>query len=253
MLAVSLFALFAACSSSDSDDDNGDGGDGDTPSAEQSPTDGGDGGDGDGGDGDGNGDGDGGDGDISQLAAQWAESEGLIAYEYTTAAGGQETSGAMTLFWQPPNWRIDYDAGDGSTSTNMLVDGVTYVCGGDSCISYDSPDAAPVPFPFFSLFMDPEGIGSDIAGSFGGVDFDTSSETIAGQSAECFTSSVEAGGAGTEAEYCWGEDGGQLLRLRTETNVGGQSSSYTLEATEVGDVSAADFEPPYPVTTIPGT
>jgi hypothetical protein len=248
LLAISLFAAFAACSSSDKKDKTPTSGD-QTPSSQQSPSAQGSPSDGGGG-GDGGGDAS---ADISQLAEEWANSQGVIAYEYTTTAAGQETTGAMTLYWQPPNWRFDYDAGDGTTSTTMLVDGKSYVCGGDACIAYPSPDAVPPPFAFFGLFTDPEGIGSDIASSFAGVDFDTSSETIAGQSGKCFKASADISGSSSDNEWCWAEDGGVLLRLRTESTVGGQTSGYKLEAVDVGEVSADDFQPPYPVTDIPGT
>ena len=78
-----------------------------------------------------------------------------------------------------------------------------------------------------------------------GVEIDTFQETIAGESADCFSVSGSFEGESGDAEWCFTDDGILLRFAGTFADEG----EFRLDATAVSrDVSDADFEPPYPVT-----
>lgn len=246
LMLIGLLVLAAACNGN-----GGDGDDSDTREAGETPADmadGGDEGDGDAdGDQDGEADGeaDGSGSALEDYFGEWAETEGQISYEYTSEGGGTSDSGTFTLYWMPPSWR--WDGGD-DDSQSIIISTASdyYLCSEDSCLSYGSLGEIPPPVPFFGLFTDPGAVETSFGGALG-VDLDTSDETIAGVSASCFSASSEAGGEAAGGEWCWADENGLLLRVRAVSTSGGEEYSYEFEATEVGDVSAGDFEPPYPV------
>jgi hypothetical protein len=130
----------------------------------------------------------------------------------------------------------------------MVRDGMAYICASDVCQSFPSADALAPPVPFFGLFQDPNAFESTFASSIAGVNLETRDETIAGQSARCFSASGSAGADFGEGEWCWSTEGGLMLRVRA-TSAG---STYEIEATGVEDVSEGDLDPPYPTQEIPG-
>jgi hypothetical protein len=258
---LTLFAVAAACSSGD---DNGDGdSDGDsTPTATASPD-----GDGDGdGNGDGNGDGDGGDSDdlsaiLSDLGADFANSSGKVTYDFAASDGGTDstdlTDGEMTLYWRPPDWRMDMDISDPVDgeiqSTFIVTEDASYICSAaDSdgfCFSSDLIGDSDIPIPFLGFLTEPEGVSDIIALELADadVDIEESSETIAGVSADCFSVSGTVDDETADAEYCFSDNG---LLLRIAFSGDDASGTFSLEATDSGDVSDSDFEPPYDVTDL---
>jgi hypothetical protein len=237
LFAAALIASFLllACNGG-GDDDDGDNGDA-APTATEEAADG---------------DGDGETGDASQeiqeLAGQWAERDIKIAYNFSSTAAGTTSSGTMTLYWKPPDWRMDFDL-DGSTGTIISAGGTSYFCsesGGEGqCL--ESPVESAAPIPFLSSFTDPGEFNSLVTGTFSGVDVDRSERTIAGQDARCYSVSSDIAGAEGDSEYCFSEDGVVLLISFS----GGATGDFSLEATSVeGEVADADLEPPYEVLDI---
>ncbi len=191
-------------------------------------------------------------GDVSEelqsLAGEWGKKSVKVAYDFTTTTAGQSSTGAMTLYWKPPDsWRMDFDS-EGTTGILISSGGKSYLCsesdGGGQCL--ESPAGQAAPFPFLSAFTDPGALQDLVGEAITGVDVERSERTIAGQAARCF--SISGAAAGGSAEYCFSEDGIMLL-LRS----GASGSEFVLEATSVeGEVTEADLQPPYPIMEIPG-
>lgn len=179
-------------------------------------------------------------GALQNFADEFGQQEMHVTYEFTSSIDG--SSGSFVIYWQPPdNWRVDIISDEGEASIIQNADG-TYLCtpdAGGSCLA--SPVAAgTMPVPFLSAFTNPDEFDSFIGSNFQGVNLHSSSDTIAGVSATCYSGSAE-GGTG---EVCFA-DNGILLRIRASDPVDGD---FTFEATEVSDqVSDSDLEPPYPI------
>ncbi|MEX0800178.1 MAG: hypothetical protein WD379_03055 [Dehalococcoidia bacterium] len=250
LLVIALFAFAVACKDDKKKDDRDTPDTGDTPSAEET-ADGGDGG-GDGGD---EGDGADGDGlsDLERLAGDFEAITGSVTYSFTTEdASGSTTESEWTIIQRPPDYR--YEFGDPSNpdagkSIIIATGGDTYICtdlpaGDDLC--FKSAGSQDTTAPLSSFFGAPE-LVLGAASSADGVDVEQ--RTIAGIDANCYTVSADVAGEGNTYEACFSDDG---LFLFSQTVSGGISS--TIEATAASsDVSDADFEPPFPVTEIPGT
>lgn len=231
-------AAFVACGG-DSDDDNSD-----NPTAEQTTDDNGqptsDGSSSEGGNTN---------EELQNLAAGMADHEGKIAYDFTSTGGGADSGGSFTLYWKPPDsWRLDIDV-EGQVATMIEKEGTTYICsedgsGGGSCFA--SPTALPL--PFLTYFTDPSTLASLVDTEVGGVDFEESSDSIAGQDVTCYSAEGTVEGETGNAEYCFNDDG---LLLRTHGESAGVT--FSLEATNVEDsVSDADLDLPYEIVDIPG-
>lgn len=236
VLLFSLFAIAAACSSGD--------GSNDTPAVGESPSagdmvdgedDGAEDGDADSGAGD----------DLTALFDAWFHTQAKIAYDYTTTGGVVNDSGVLTLYWLPPDWRMDVTVGASQQSFIQAGD-TFYLCSEGVCQSFSGLGEIPPPVPFVGLFTSPDALTTSFASAFTGVNYDTSSDTIAGQSAECFSASGLAGGASGGGEWCWSENG-LLLRARSTSSGASGDIDFVLEATSVEDISADDLEPPFPV------
>jgi hypothetical protein len=224
--------LVAACSSSDDDDEDDDGGD-NTPAATEST-----------------------DGDetpdasdeedaaslLESLTGESGEVVAKVAYDFTTTTNGTASTSSMTIYSRPGESRTDIvDTDSGETTSFISTADATYLCTGEQCIGYPAGGGVN-PVPFVSQYANPSAI-TQLVASYRGVDIDQSEEEIAGLDATCF--SVAQGG--TTVSWCYGDEG-LLLRSATESATG----SFVMEATEVDlEISDEDFEPPYPVTTIP--
>jgi hypothetical protein len=258
MLAA-LALMTAACGDSGGDGD-GSGDDTTTSSGANGNDD--DGGDGEGGDGEGadeggedSGDGEGGnDGDdsdsedgggesdapeFSEISSDWEDVEATITYELKTVVEGEPTTWTITHYNLPPNSRTDLDA-DGELTSFIRQDGVSYICTNKQCLSYPGADALN-PIPFFSISAAPEAL--ELYSTVAGFDSDSGEDEIAGLSARCYSVDQE----GNEIGWCFSDEG-ILLRSFSEADDG----EFEMRAIEVSnDASASDFEPPYPVATLP--
>jgi hypothetical protein len=202
------------------------------------------------------------DGDaIDQLLAlgqQWATTTGRITYSITSTGGAApDTPSEITLYWRPPSsWRMDMTADAGSTVLIATPEGA-YLCGegmgalgggtdaGSACLQLPADQVAGSN-PFASLIGDPEALRTTLRASIGEAEVTTSTRTIAGIDATCFTATGTPQG---DAEWCFSDNG---LLLYAAGAAAGDGSAGTMEATEVSDeVSDADFEPPYEVVSIP--
>jgi hypothetical protein len=262
LLAGLALVAFAACGGGDDDDDstntptatsessgNGDDGGDDGDDGDATATDEPDGGD----DGD---DDDGGDGgsdnplaDIQNLTGDLDQVTGRVTYEVLDSDGDTST---MTFYSAPGKSRFDQGEGDDATSYITTEDS-TYICtvSESSCLQYPGGGAgAGLGFGLATFFTGDTIAAYAAIAAAAGVDIDTSNESYAGIDAECFSWSDDGeDGIGT-GKMCFGGDNGILL---FEEFVDDGVTTTRFEATEVSeDVSDSDFEPPYPVMTIPG-
>ena len=179
-------------------------------------------------------------GELTKLAEQWQSTSAKVSYQYSS---GTASNGTFTLFWMPPSSSRFDITNNGQTSTMISVTGASYVCASSACIKEPASTGAAA-LPFFSFFSSPTALSQSFA-ALNGVQIQKSSQTIAGENSECFTVSASAQGAG---EYCFTSNG-VITLLKGSSG----TSSYTMQATAIStSVSAADFQPPYPVTSIPG-
>ena len=246
--AIALLGLVAAAACGD--DDGGDDGGGD-PAATMDDFDGDDGGD------DGEGDGDGGSDSLAELAAFGGDYEsytGKVTYDISdfdtgdgAGLGGVST---MTIYQKGGSSRLDISSPDGDIIFINTAD-ASYLCsGGADCLKYSADDeTAGAAVSVFSALFSDESINQMIGDIPNGLDFDATSETIAGLDATCFktTGDLDPTEAGDEtSEFCF-SDGGLMLRLAFGS--GGLSSSFEASSASE-DVPDSDFDPPFPVTDL---
>jgi len=184
--------------------------------------------------------------ELLALGTQWQKTVAKVSYDITNTSGGTTDKGSITLYRHPPDWRMDISSSQGG---EIMIGSASalYYCsaqsGANQCLSYD-PSQYDVSAPL-DLF-DPNATATNLSGE----DVGRSEQTIAGESATCFsiTSTVEE--STTKNEWCFASDG--VLLEYTETWDDPDSGySYTLEATSANrNVTDADFDfqPPYPVT-----
>ena len=235
--AIALLGLVAtACTS---DDDGGDDGDSGDPIATT-------GDDGDGGNGEGDGD------SLANLAAFGGDYDsftGKVTYDTTNFLGDGSGLSSMTIYQKDGSSRFDISSADGEIIFISAPD-ATYLCTENQCLKYSADDeTASASVDAFSGIFSADAITAGINEIPDGVDFDVTSETIAGVDATCFRYSgdLDPNQAGDESgEFCF-SDGGLLLRLAFE----GADESISFEATSASeDVSDSDFDPPFPVTDL---
>ncbi len=187
-------------------------------------------------------------GELQALSERWASTTGNVSYDFSTSSAGTTDSGSMTLYWKPPDWRMDLSTSGEGEVIMIATKGKTYFCSEGSCFSIDSPDSplAP-PLPFLGDFTEPGAISDSIAQEFAGVEIKKTTANIAGRAAGCYSTSSSVTGQEGQAEWCFGIDG---LLLRFASSGGG--AEFRLEATEAErEVSDSDFEPPFDVVEIP--
>ncbi|MCI0839900.1 MAG: hypothetical protein J4O00_09765 [Chloroflexi bacterium] len=240
--AIALLGLVAAAACND--DDGGDDGSGD-PAATMDDFDGGEGDDGNG---------DGGGDSLAELAAFGGDYDsytGKVTYDITdfSTGDGAGLTGvtSMTIYQKNGSSRLDISNSDDDIIFISTPD-ASYLCsGGSDCLKYAADDElAGAAVSIFSGLFSADSINRSIDDIPAGLDFDVTSETIAGLDATCFkaTGDLDPGQAGDESsEFCF-SDGGLLLRLAFE----GADQSSIFEATSASeDVLDSDFDPPYPV------
>lgn len=244
LVALSVLALlaFAACGGGDDDDDGGDSG-GDTSPTATRTTDGGD----DGGDDNGNGSDDP-FADLDELTSDLDTVTGKISYRITDT-DGQESN--FTVYSDGTNTRYDTTDDDGAVTTFITTADTSISCDSSSetCFSFGGGSSGGGGLNLFAAFLSSDSVGVYVAAAkAAGVDVDTSSESHGGVDAQCFswTDDVEDSGTG---KLCFAKNTG-IMVYQEFTDADG---TFKLEVLEYSnDVSDSDFEPPYPVTTIPG-
>jgi len=184
--------------------------------------------------------------DLSDLAAEYSNFTGVVKYE-TSGFGDSFTS--MTIYKDKGRSRVDYEGADGSGSFITNADG-SFACAENQCIKYPAGQGLD-PTAAFTTFISAETIEKSYGDIPEGVDVKKSSRQIAGTDTTCYTYSgnIDETEAGDESgEICFAESG-LLLKLEFNSASGGGAFN-AVEASQ--DVSEADFEPPFPVTEIPG-
>jgi outer membrane lipoprotein-sorting protein len=191
-------------------------------------------------------------GDIaSQLAALGNDIETVTAkvtYTDTSSSGDQTT---LTIYSKSPNSRYDTVDSDGSSSAYISTPDVTYICSSSadqadqSCFSSPGTGTGSAGLGLFGGFFSPAIVQAMAAAAqAAGIDINKTNETIAGTDATCF----EGTESGSTDKFCF-SDSGILLETQT-TDSSGTSGMVATAVSE--DVSDSDFQPPYPVSTLPG-
>ena len=182
---------------------------------------------------------------LKDLGGQWAKSSGKVTYDMTTKTGqGSQTSTAV-MYWAPSRFRMDLETDLGGTKTKMALISTsdkTYICipaPTQLCmVSEGASGAASLGLPELTDAAAVEKAVNDFAGS-GGID--TSSQKIAGKDASCFSAKT--------GKWCFSSDG---LLLLANVNDASGNVTFSLQAREVGKLSDDDFNPPYPISQLPG-
>ena len=179
----------------------------------------------------------------------------------STDTKGATTGGKMVLYSKPPKNRTDFNTTENGQATNVIVISTPdkdYFCtaagaaGGNVCVASapSTSNQLTAGLGLFSAFSDPEAIKSEIDKLGSGVKIETSSKKIAGVSGNCFSASGDLGsGEQGKGEFCFA-DNGLLLSVMSESSK--DSTKFSLVASETGNVSDKDFDPPYPVTDLGG-
>lgn len=230
VLVLAIVLIIALCSSGGDDDDQSAAG---SPTATQSPQDGG--------------------GSevtptptakedtaaaLADLSRAYEGVSARVTYDFTGISVGANTTGTMTIYADPPNARTDHlNTSTGETTSFIQRGDQSFVCTSGQCFAYPA-GAAVNPIPFVSQYAEPVAINR-IAAASAGIDLQTTEEEIAGFQARCFHVTNE----GTEITWCFSDDGLLLLGASRSAD-----AEFEMRATQVNrNVSAADFEPPFPV------
>jgi hypothetical protein len=187
--------------------------------------------------------------DLSQLQSlggNLKQAKGKVTYDSTnTKSDGTVTTSSFTIYSDPPNSRFDVsNATSGSTSFIETPSG-SYSCSASTqkCIGFSTTSSTGL--GLLSGLFTPDVINSYIS-KLTGVSISKSSDTIAGVSATCYSWQSAQTSVATSGKVCFSGDGLMLSVDSTDTT----GSKTSLKATAVStSVSAADYQPPYPVTT----
>jgi outer membrane lipoprotein-sorting protein len=186
--------------------------------------------------------------ELQALGNEWAQTVAKVGYDLTVTSGGTSDVSSLTLYRQPPDWRLDISSSSQGDEILIATGGDTlYDCsaqsGENQCLFYD---ASQVDIPGLLGIFDPSATANSVAGE----NVDRSEQTISGEAATCFSVTSTSGGTTSNSEWCFASDG-ILLRL-VATSDDPSTGDLTIETTGVNrDVTEADFDfqPPYPVTT----
>lgn len=174
-------------------------------------------------------------GDIKQVT-------GKVTYTDTSSSGSTST---ITFYSKPPNSRYDTLDSDGSTSSYIQTPQTTYICtsSDQSCLATAGTGSTGLGLLsglFSSTYIDALAVAAQV----GGVSINKSNETIAGTNATCYSGLS----SGSTDKFCFSDSG---VLLETQTTDASGSISGLMATAYSSDVSDSDFQPPYPVSTIP--
>jgi hypothetical protein len=187
----------------------------------------------------------GGDSDLSALAADYGDFEGIVKYE--TTGFGDDSFTTMTIYRADGKSRVDYEGAGGSGTFLTNAEG-SFACTENQCLKVPTAEGAD-PTALLTAFINPETIASTYGDLPDGVNVEESSEEIAGLDATCYEYSgdLDEEEAGDETGQVCFSDSGILLRLDFTGSAGGGK----FEAVEAEDGTAdADFDPPYDVVDL---
>jgi outer membrane lipoprotein-sorting protein len=185
---------------------------------------------------------------LQALGGDIKQATGKVTYTDTSSSGSTST---VTFYSKPPNSRYDSTDADGSSTAYIETPETTYVCTSDAthvdqtCIAEPGSGTGSTGLGLFGGLFSSSYIEVLVAAAqVGGVSINKSNETIAGTNATCYSGLS----SGSTEKFCF-SDSGVLLETLT-TDASGSTSGLTATAFS-SDVSDSDFQPPYPVTTIP--
>jgi outer membrane lipoprotein-sorting protein len=185
--------------------------------------------------------------ELQALAGEWEQTVAKVSYNVSSTSDSTTDESSVTLYWGPPNWRMDISSSTQGDQTLIATASALYDCsaatGANQCVFYDPSQVDPsAPVEVF----DP----SAAATSLSGQNVDRSEQTLLGESATCFSMTSTTADSTSKSEWCFASDG-ILMRLAV-TSDDPTIGDFIVETTDVNrDVTEADFdfEPPYPVNT----
>ena len=189
---------------------------------------------------------------LKDLSAEWAKAGVKVTYDIASLSGTETTKSTMTLYWDPPKVRADISSDVGGTVTQASVISTPdkiYDCtqeGGDQCLAYPPVENATDVLPFLNEF-DAGGVEATLSASAGSLKIESSDEKVGNQDANCVSAEGSLGGQEGLGKWCFASSG--LLVFESTSDPAG-TSQFTLQATDVSEVSDSDFNPPYPVTEV---
>ena len=176
-----------------------------------------------------------------------------VTYDFTLTPSPGGGTQQLTQYFKAPNFRQDITA-NGQTFITIINAQGTFSCGafgpqGNGCINFGAlagglrPSGAPTTGGT-GAGSGPQGAPTDLTGF--NLAF-TSTKTVAGQTARCYSFSG-AQTSGVEITACYSS---QAIPLYMSTKSAQFSSEMTATSFST-NVTDADFALPYPVTQIPG-
>jgi hypothetical protein len=182
---------------------------------------------------------------LQSLGSNLKQAKGKVTYDSTdTKSDGTVTTSSFTLSSDPPNSRFDTSDASGSSSFIETPSG-SYSCSAktQTCIGFSSTSATGL--GLLSSLFTPDVINSYIS-KLTGVSVAKSSDTIAGVSVTCYSWQNAQTSVATSGKVCFNGDG--LMLSLDSTDATGSKTSLKASAVST-TISAADFQPTYPVTT----
>jgi hypothetical protein len=187
--------------------------------------------------------------DLSQLqslGSNLKQAKGKVTYDLTdTKSDGTVTTSSFTIYSDPPNSRFDVSNATSGLTSFIETPSGSYSCSASTqkCIGFSTTSSTGL--GLLSGLFTPDVINSYIS-KLTGVSISKSSDTIAGVSATCYSWQNGQTSVATSGKVCFSGDGLMLSVDSTDTT----GSKTSLKASAVStSVSAADYQPTYPVTT----
>ena len=188
---------------------------------------------------------------LKDLSGEWAKTSVKVTYDIAGVDSTETTKSTLVLYWAPPKVRADVSSDVGGTTSQASLISTPdkiYDCtqeGGNQCRAYPPSESVTDVLPFLSEF-DPGGVEAALSASEG-LKIESSNEKVGDQDASCVSAEGSLGGQEGLAKWCFASSG--LLLFESTSDAAG-TSEFTLQATDVSEVSDSDFNPPYPVTEV---
>lgn len=185
---------------------------------------------------------------LRDLAGKWGAASTKITYDLTSTFGSLTSERQVIVYRETPDRRIDYIS-DSQTTTVIVRPDLGY-----SCIKIPvtcgllttSEAEAAIEFPFINDLGDSAGLDAIIAGATALES--VQDRNVIGRQTKCLTATGDLGGNRGEATWCFSEEG-----LLLSINYAGAAQTFEMAATAIEGIKVTDFDPPYPVATIPPT
>jgi hypothetical protein len=187
---------------------------------------------------------------LKDLSAAWAKTSVRVTYDIANVTSSETVKTRLVVYWAPPKMRADISNevnGTTAEATFISTPDKTYECtreDGDQCLAYPPVENVVDVLPFVGEFS-PGGVEATLSGSAGSLKIESSDEKVGGQDASCVSAEGSLQGQEGAARWCFASNG-MLLFESASDPVG----TFTLEATDISEVSDSDFDPPYPVTEV---